>query len=60
MLLNMVLYQYKMPYDSIDGSHPTATGMRTIATMMVHSMSEPETDSVLDCKDGRHEYERQR
>lgn len=54
------LYQYKMPYDSIDGSHPTATGMRTIATMMVRTMSEPETDSVLDCKDGRHEYERQR
>lgn len=32
------LYQYKMPYDSFDGSHPTAMGMNTIATMMIRSM----------------------
>lgn len=50
------LYQYKMPYDSVDGSHPTATGMNTIATMMIREMIGRDSDELLDCKDVRHEY----
>lgn len=29
------LYSNHMPYDSIDGSHPTADGMMTIATEVI-------------------------
>lgn len=50
------LYQYKMPYDTIDGTHPTAAGMNTIATMMVRSMGEPEAERVLGCEDGQHDF----
>lgn len=32
------LYSYKMPYDSIDGSHPNSDGMNTLADLMIRSM----------------------
>lgn len=51
------LYDYKMAYDSIDGSHPTNTGMNTIATMMIRSIVGSDADRFLDCEDGQHEYE---
>lgn len=51
------LYKYEMAYDSIDGLHPTDTGMNTIATMIIRSMVGSEADRFLDCKDGDHEYE---
>lgn len=50
------LYEYSMPYDSIDGSHPTNTGMNTIATMMIRSIGGFDADRFLDCEDDRHEY----
>lgn len=50
------LYDYKMAYDSIDGSHPNATGMNTIATMIVRSIAGTDADQFLDCEDGQHEY----
>lgn len=50
------LYQYRTPYDSVDGSHPTATGMSTIATMMIRSMIGLDADCFLDCENGRHDY----
>ncbi len=32
------LYRYNIPYDSIDGSHPTADGMNTLAGLMIKNM----------------------
>lgn len=50
------LYNYKMPYDSIDGSHPTDIGMSTIATIIIRTVAGSETDRFFDCPDGKHEY----
>lgn len=50
------LHDYKMAYDSIDGSHPTNTGMNTIATMIIRSMAEYEAGLFLDCENNQHEY----
>lgn len=50
------LYDYRMSYDSIDGSHPTNAGMNTIATMIIRSIVGFDADQFLDCEDGRHEY----
>lgn len=50
------LYDYRMAYDSIDGSHPTNTGMNTIATMIIRSIVGFDADQFLDCEDGQHEY----
>lgn len=50
------LYDYKIAYDSIDGSHPTNVGMNTIATMVIRSIAGFDADPFLDCEDGQHEY----
>lgn len=50
------LYSYKMPYDSIDGTHPNNSGMNTIATMITREMAGKEANRFLDCADGCHEY----
>ena len=50
------LYDYRMSYDSIDGSHPTNAGMNTIATMIIRSIVGFDADQFLDCEDCRHEY----
>lgn len=50
------LYDYKIAYDSIDGSHPTNVGMNTIATMVIRSIAVFDADQFLDCEDGQHEY----
>lgn len=34
------LYGYRLPYDTLDGSHPTDNGMRTLATMVVKAMGD--------------------
>lgn len=53
----MDLYSYKLPYDSIDGSHPSGAGMNTLATMVIRAMAGQRADYYLDCKGGNHEYE---
>lgn len=50
------LYDYKMAYDSIDGTHPSDAGMNTIATMVIRSMVGVDADRFLDCEYGQHEY----
>lgn len=50
------LYDYKMAYDSIDGSHPTQSGMNTIATLIIRSIVGSEADQFFDCEDNQHEY----
>lgn len=34
------LYKYHLPYDSIDGTHPNANGMNTLAALMIRSIGE--------------------
>lgn len=36
------LYRHHKPYDSLDGSHPTADGMNTLATVTIREMEEVE------------------
>lgn len=50
------LYNYKIAYDSIDGSHPTNAGMNTIATMVIREMVGQEADMFLDCENAKHDY----
>lgn len=44
------LYMFKMPYDSIDGSHPNQAGMNAIATMVIRSIVGFDADKFLDCE----------
>lgn len=50
------LYNMHMPYDSLDGTHPTARGMRTIASMVIKAMEETEVNPTVECENNRHEY----
>lgn len=51
------LYSFRMPYDTVDGSHPTKTGMDAIATMVIRCVADLRTAECLDCKDGMHAYQ---
>lgn len=46
---------YHIAYDSIDGSHPNAEGMRTLAMMMLREL-DLNVDRILDCKSVNHNY----
>ena len=50
------LYAYHLPYDAIDGSHPTKTGMERLAKLVLREMLGKEADAILDCRNGQHEY----
>ncbi len=52
----MDLYHYKIPYDTIDGSHATADGMTTIAKMIIRTMLKEDEACFFDCEDEEHEY----
>lgn len=45
-----------MPYDSIDGTHPTSKGMSTIATVVIREMTGDEADCFLDCPNNQHNF----
>lgn len=49
------LAAYHKAYDSIDGSHPNANGMKTLATMVLRELDEG-ISTVLDCEQGHHNY----
>lgn len=51
------LYANQLPYDSIDGSHPNADGMNTLAVQIIREMSDEKSASFLDCKT-EHDYVR--
>ncbi len=42
------LYDYHIPYDSIDGSHPNADGMNTLATLMIREIGGKEVERFMD------------
>ncbi len=50
------LYSYHIPYNSIDGSHPNADGMNTLAAMMIREIGGKEVDMFMDCEDGQHKF----
>ena len=52
------LFSYHIPYDSIDGSHPNANGMNTLATLMIRSIGGKEVEPLLDCEDDQHDFKR--
>lgn len=47
------LYSYKIPVDTIDGSHPNKVGMNTLATMIIRSVMGEDADEFLNGKDNR-------
>ena len=49
------LYSFGWAYDSVDGSHPTAEGMRVMANMICRCMC-ADAGEFLDCKGKAHEY----
>ncbi len=44
------LFAQEIPFDSRDGSHPTAKGMDTLAMLMVRQMADEEGGALLDCE----------
>lgn len=44
------LYSLEIPYDTLDGSHPTNKGMDTIAMMMIRQMADEAGGTLLDCE----------
>lgn len=51
------LYSFHIPYDAVDGSHPTKNGMNTIAVEVIRSVAGNEVDAFLDCENDLHQYE---
>lgn len=50
------LYRCRMPYDSIDGTHPTSKGMSTIATAVIREMTREDAHDFLDCPNNQHNF----
>jgi hypothetical protein len=44
------LYSQEIPFDTLDGTHPTAKGMDTLAMLMVRQMADGEGGALLDCE----------
>jgi len=44
------LFAQEIPYDSLDGTHPTAKGMDTLAMLMVRQMADEAGGELLDCE----------
>lgn len=50
------LFSFNIPYASVDGSHPTETGMGTIATLVLQTLCDREGVSFLECDCSEHEF----
>lgn len=50
------LYSYHIPYDSIDGTHPNADGMNTLAMLMIREIGGEEINPFLDCENEQHQF----
>jgi hypothetical protein len=44
------LFSQEIPFDTLDGTHPTAKGMDTLAMLMVRQMADQEGGALLDCE----------
>lgn len=47
------LYDYYLPYDSIDGSHPNAQGMNTLATLLIKEIGGKEVNIFMNFENGK-------
>ena len=45
------LYSYKIPNDTIDGSHPNINGMKTLATLIIKSIAGSEVNKFMTFED---------
>ena len=45
------LYKYNTPYDTIDGSHPNANGMNTLASLVIKEMSKEKANNFTSFLD---------
>lgn len=50
------LYNYHIPYDTVDGTHPNESGMNTIATLVLREMADEQGKSLLDCEKEQHDF----
>lgn len=48
------LYSWELPYDSVDGSHPNASGMDTLAVLAIRAADQTGSE-FLNCEAGRHD-----
>lgn len=46
------LYDFGQPCDTVDGSHPNAGGMQTLATAISRSLGGTDVELFLDCQNG--------
>lgn len=44
------LHSQEIPFDSLDGTHPSAGGMDTLAMLMVRQMADEDGGALLDCE----------
>lgn len=44
------IHSQEIPCDTIDGTHPSAKGMDTLAMLMIRQMADEEGGSLLDCE----------
>ena len=49
------LFDNHIPYDAVDGTHPTVAGMNTLATLMLRGMCNSEGAAFLNCE-GEHDF----
>ncbi|MCL2014036.1 MAG: GDSL-type esterase/lipase family protein [Oscillospiraceae bacterium] len=50
------LYKNNIPHDTVEGLHPTADGMSTMAMLMIRRLAEPKFGTFMDCKNDEHEF----
>jgi lysophospholipase L1-like esterase len=44
------IHSQEIPFDTLDGTHPTAKGMDTLAMLMIRQMADEDGGSLLDCE----------
>lgn len=49
------LNSWELPYDSVDGSHPNARGMDTLAVLAIRAVAGQAGSEFLNCEAGRHD-----
>ena len=44
------IHSQEIPFDTLDGTHPTAKGMDTLAMLMIRQMADEKGGNLLDCE----------
>lgn len=44
------IHSQEIPFDTMDGTHPTAQGMDTLAMLMIRQMADEDGGNLLDCE----------